>query len=75
MVLYSACGDKVIPGIVAYYSVIISFLLYTGFCIYSVIQLKLFHIRLVIVEHVIDLIVHFSFKKIFEEILKKFLKE
>ena len=38
--LYSACGDKYIPGIVAYYSLIITFLFHSAFCVYTIYQLN-----------------------------------
>lgn len=33
--IYSSCGNKYIPSIVAYYSLILSFILHSSFCIYT----------------------------------------
>ena len=42
--LYSTCGNKYIPSIVAYYSLVICFIFHSAFCIYTIFQLKQFEI-------------------------------
>lgn len=59
--LYSACGDKYIPGIVAYYSLIITFLFHSAFCVYTIYQLKQFYIQLKFVTVLIEKIKTFTF--------------
>ena len=60
--LYSACGDKLIPGIVAYYSIIICFLFHSAFCVYTIIQLKQFYIELKFVSVLYEKIKTFTFE-------------
>ena len=60
--LYSACGDKLIPGIVAYYSIIICFLFHSAFCVYTIYQLKQFYIQLKFVTVLIEKIKTFTFE-------------
>lgn len=72
--LYSACGDKYIPGIVAYYSVIISFLLHSAFCIYTIYQLKQFYIQLKFVSTLIETIKNFTFGDLLDSLKRIFKK-
>jgi len=72
--LYSACGDKYIPGIVAYYSVIISFLLHSAFCIYTIYQLKQFYIQLKFVSTLIETIKNFTFGDLLDSLKRIFEK-
>lgn len=72
--LYSACGDKYIPGIVAYYSVIISFLLHSAFCIYTIYQLKQFYIQLKFVSTLIETITNFTFGDLLDSLKRIFEK-
>ena len=72
--LYSACGDKYIPGIVAYYSVIISFLLHSAFCIYTIYQLKQFYIQLKFVSTLIETIKNFTFGDLLDSLKRIFNK-
>ena len=60
--LYSACGDKLIPGIVAYYSIIICFLFHSAFCVYTILQLKQFYIELKFVSVLYEKIKTFTFE-------------
>ena len=60
--LYSACGDKLIPGIVAYYSLIICFFFHSAFCVYTIIQLKQFYIELKFVSVLYEKIKTFTFE-------------
>ena len=60
--LYSACGDKLIPGIVAYYSLIICFLFHSAFCVYTILQLKQFYIELKFVSVLYEKIKTFTFE-------------
>ena len=60
--LYSACGDKLIPGIVAYYSLIICFLFHSAFCIYTILQLKQFYIELKFVSVLFEKMKTFTFE-------------
>ena len=60
--LYSACGDKLIPGIVAYYSIIICFLFHSAFCIYTILQLKQFYIELKFVSVLFEKMKTFTFE-------------
>ena len=60
--LYSACGDKLIPGIVAYYSLIICFLFHSAFCVYTILQLKQFYIELKFVSVLFEKMKTFTFE-------------
>ena len=60
--LYSACGDKLIPGIVAYYSIIICFLFHSAFCVYTILQLKQFYIELKFVSVLFEKMKTFTFE-------------
>ena len=60
--LYSACGDKLIPGIVAYYSLIICFFFHSAFCVYTILQLKQFYIELKFVSVWFEKIKTFTFE-------------
>ena len=60
--LYSACGDKLIPGIVAYYSLIICFLFHSAFFIYTILQLKQFYIELKFVSVLFEKMKTFTFE-------------
>ena len=60
--LYSACGDKLIPGIVAYYSLIICFLFHSAFCVYTIYQLKQFYIELKFVSVLFEKMKTFTFE-------------
>lgn len=60
--LYSACGDKLIPGIVAYYSLIICFFFHSAFCVYTILQLKQFYIELKFVSVLFEKMKTFTFE-------------
>ena len=60
--LYSACGDKLIPGIVAYYSLIICFFFHAAICVYTILQLKQFYIELKFVSVLFEKIKTFTFE-------------
>ena len=62
--IYSSCGNKYIPSIVAYYSLILSFILHSSFCIYTIFQLKQFKIKLEVVQTIIELITDFNWDKL-----------
>ena len=62
--LYSACGDKLIPGIVAYYSLIICFFFHSAFCVYTILQLKQFYIELKFVSVLYEKIKTFTFESL-----------
>ena len=51
--IYSKCGNKYIPSIVAYYSLILSFILHSSFYVYTIFQLKQFKIKLELVQTII----------------------
>lgn len=44
--IYSTCGNKYIPSIIAYYSLILSFILHSSFCVYTIFKLKQLKIKL-----------------------------
>ena len=67
--LYSACGDKYIPSIVAYYSLILSFVFHSSFCIYTIFQFKQFKIELIFVQTIIELITNFNWDNLLNLVL------
>ena len=67
--LYSTCGNKYIPSIVAYYSLVICFIFHSAFCIYTIFQLKQFEIKLVVVQTIIKLITDFDWDKLLNLVL------
>ena len=67
--LYSVCGDKYIPSIVAYYSSILSFFCHTSFCIYTIFQFKQFKIELILVQTIIKLITNFNWDNLLNLVL------
>ena len=67
--LYSSCGNKYIPSIIAYYSLVLSFILHSSFCIYTIFQLKQFKIKLELVQTIIELINDFNWDKLLNFVL------
>ena len=67
--IYSICGNKYIPSIVAYYSLILSFVFHSSFCIYTIFQFKQFKIELIFVQTIIELITNFNWDNLLNLVL------
>ena len=63
------CSNKYIPSIIAYYSLVLSFILHSSFCIYTIFQLKQFKIKLELLQTIIELINDFNWDKLLNFVL------